>query len=80
MAGVALVAAIDAVLCLNGSFGHRRGAAPDPEETVGLNPRMSVNSAKAASSQPLPKLPNNYKNQTHGLLNNCYVSFVQFKG
>jgi hypothetical protein len=33
MAGVALVAAVDAVLCLNGSFGHRRGTAPDPEAT-----------------------------------------------
>jgi len=30
MAGVALVAAVDALLCLNGSFGHRRGTAPDP--------------------------------------------------
>ena len=33
MAGVALVAAVDAVLCLNGSFGHGRGTAPDQAET-----------------------------------------------
>jgi hypothetical protein len=31
MAGVALVAAVDVVLCLNGSFGHRRGTAPGPK-------------------------------------------------
>jgi hypothetical protein len=46
MAGVALVAAVDAVLCLNGSFGHRRGTAPDPEGTVvayPLNIRSAVN-------------------------------------
>jgi hypothetical protein len=34
MAGVVLVAAVNAGLCLNGSFGHRRGTAADPEETV----------------------------------------------
>jgi hypothetical protein len=27
MAGVALITAVDAVLCLNGSFGHRRGTS-----------------------------------------------------
>lgn len=37
MAGVALVAAVDAVLSLNGSFGHRRGTAPDPLLTFALS-------------------------------------------
>jgi hypothetical protein len=43
MAGVALVAAADAVLCLNGSFGHRRGTAPDPKrKLVGSESRRST--------------------------------------
>jgi hypothetical protein len=34
MAGVALVAAVDAALCLNGSFGHQRKTALDPKQPL----------------------------------------------
>jgi hypothetical protein len=63
MAGVALVAAVDAVLCLNGSFGHRRGTAPDPFRSVGeitINVWYSVKAAVqiAKSLKSAPKATN----------------------
>jgi len=36
MAGVTLIAAVDAVFCLNGSFSNGRGTAPDPERSLGF--------------------------------------------
>lgn len=77
MASVALVAAVNAGLCLNGSFGHRRGTAPDPERPVRVSAGTGRFSAEAAAGD----LADHFRYEVvteHRLVNPANGSFLIF--